>query len=200
MTYMNVAIEVKQQIIDVADTRFRRYGFGKTTMAEIAKDCRMSAANVYRYFENKEELGVEIALRCLHNKEKVGHAVLQRKGLSAGERLKIFFLEILHYTYELCENDPHLFELVSFISAEHPDVVRRHQESLRSFVAEILAEGNRTGEFQVSDIVSCAATILFATVHFYYPPLVMIKNHNRIDLEAAESEVIALLIRGLSNP
>lgn len=195
---MQVAVEIKQQIIDVADIRFRRYGFGKTTMWEIAKDCRMSAANLYRYFENKEEIGVEIALKCLHNKEEVGRAVLRRKDLNAEQRLKAFFLEILRYTHQLCEKDLHLFELVAFISEEHPEVVQGHQASLRSFIAEILAEGNRSGEFEVIDIVTTAATILFATVHFYYPPLVMMKNRGLAELEDAEDAVITLLVQGLT--
>ncbi len=194
---MQDAEEIKQQIIDVADVRFRRYGFGKTTMAEIAKDCFMSAANLYRYFENKEKIGVAIALKCMCEKEKTGKAVLQREGLTAAARLEAFFLEILHHTHDLCSNAPHLFELVTFISQEHPKVVDRHIEALRSFVAEILAEGNRTGEFDVPNIVETAGTVLYATIHFYYPPLVVMNNHSLADLEKAEKAVIALIILGL---
>lgn len=196
---MQVAEDIKQQITEVADIRFRRYGFGKTTMAEIAKDCRMSAANLYRYFENKEKIGVEIALKCLHNKEKVGREAVQREGLTASERLEVFFFEILHYTSKLCADDPLLFELVDFISEEHPDIVMKHHESLRSFVAEILAEGNRSGEFMVSDIIATAETVLFATVHFYFPPLVVMKNHSLEDLERAEKAVVSVLIQGLGH-
>jgi len=194
---MQVAEEIKQQIIDVADVRFRRYGFGKTTMAEIAKDCCMSAANLYRYFENKQEIGVSIAMKCMSEKEETGKAVLQREGLTAAARLEVFFLEILHHTHDLCADAPHLFELVAFISQEHPEVVQRHLASLRSLVAEILAEGNRTGEFDVYDIVETAGTVLYTTIHFYYPPLVVMNNHSLADLEKAEKAVIALIIRGL---
>jgi len=42
--------------MDAARGRFRTYGPGKTTMAEIAGDVGMSAANLYRYFDNKHEL------------------------------------------------------------------------------------------------------------------------------------------------
>ncbi len=164
---MNPSSEIKQQIIDVADKRFRRYGFGKTTMAEIAKDCNMSAANLYRYFENKETIGVTICKICLGEKESIGKEVLRRDGLSAGERLDAFFFEIMQSTHDLCANDHHLFELVAFISKEHLGIVKRHQETLRAFIAEILAEGNRRGEFEVADIVSTANSILLAMIHFY---------------------------------
>jgi len=194
---MQMPEEIKQQIIDVADVRFRRYGFGKTTMAEIAKDCKMSAANLYRYFENKEKIGVAIALKCMCEKEETGKAVLRRKELSASARLEIFFLEILRHTHDLCSNAPHLFELVAFISQEHPKVVDQHIGSLRAFVAEILAEGNRTEEFDVPNILEMANTVLYSMIHFYYPPLVVMNNHNLADLEKAEKAVITLMIRGL---
>jgi len=195
---MHAIPEVKQQIIDVADTRFRRYGFGKTTMAEIAKDCNMSAANLYRYFENKETIGVAIAQNCFDEKEALGKEVLKREGLSASVRLEAFFLGILQNTHDLCANDHHLFELVAYISKEHLGLVKRHQEMLQAFVAEMLAEGNRTGEFDVADIVSTAKTVLMAMIHFYYPPLVMMQNHTFEELIEAKKSVVALLINGLA--
>ncbi len=195
---MNAIPEIKQQIIDVADKRFRRYGFGKTTMVEIAKDCNMSAANLYRYFENKETIGVTICQMCLSEKELIGKEVLRRDGLSAADRLEAFFLEILESTHDLCANDHHLFELVAYISKEHLGIVKRHQETLRAFLAEILAEGNRSGEFDVADIVSTADTILLAMVHFYYPPLVMMQTYSLEQLIQAEKAVVALLVQGLA--
>lgn len=195
---MQTTLDTKQQIIEMSDKRFRRYGFGKTTMAEIAKDCHMSAANLYRYFESKEKIGLEIALKCLHTKEQLGKAVLLREGLSASARLEVFFLEILRYTHDFCANDTHLSELVTFISKEHPDMVKRHQESLGAFVAEILAEGNRTGEFDVPDIIQSSSAVLITMLHFYYPPLVMMNGLVLEELERREKAVVALLIRGLS--
>ena len=57
--------EIKHNILDKAFARFGHFGFGKTTMAEIAKDCEMSAGNLYRYFENKKEIGAGCAKRCM---------------------------------------------------------------------------------------------------------------------------------------
>lgn len=52
---------IKTQILDAAMNRFARFGFGKTTMAEIAKECDMSAGNLYRYYENKAEIAAGCA-------------------------------------------------------------------------------------------------------------------------------------------
>jgi len=48
--------ETRQLILDAAFERFGHYGYNKTTMVEIAQDVGMSAANLYRYFENKQEI------------------------------------------------------------------------------------------------------------------------------------------------
>ena len=37
-------------------------------MAEIAQDCQMSAANLYRYFDNKQDIGAAISQLCLADK------------------------------------------------------------------------------------------------------------------------------------
>ena len=39
--------------MNAAWERFVQYGFVKTTMAEIARDCGMSAANLYMFQSNK---------------------------------------------------------------------------------------------------------------------------------------------------
>ena len=43
-------------ILAAAVNRFSNYGYNKTTMAEIAEDAGMSAANIYRYYKIKKKL------------------------------------------------------------------------------------------------------------------------------------------------
>ena len=48
--------ETARNILDAASERFQHYGYGKTTMSEIAKDCNMSTGNLYRYFPSKLDI------------------------------------------------------------------------------------------------------------------------------------------------
>ena len=57
--------KIRQDILEAAEARFKLYGYNKTTMSEIAKDCDMSAANLYRFFQNKLDIGANLACRCL---------------------------------------------------------------------------------------------------------------------------------------
>lgn len=50
----------RQAILDSAFTQFSRYGFRRTSMADIAKETGISRASLYSHFENKEAI-----FRCL---------------------------------------------------------------------------------------------------------------------------------------
>jgi len=185
----------KKRILEAAEARFIQYGFGKTTMAEIAGDCSMSAANIYRFFESKKEIAAELANVCLTQTEESLRKVVQQKGLKASDRLEAFISELLQKSYDLCHKHTKINELVEFIHNERHDLIGRHREVKRSFIAEILAEGNRNGEFDEENIVETAELILKATLFFCYPgadgefPIQELKR----DAKAISS----LLIRGL---
>jgi len=48
--------DVKLSILSAAKIRFSRFGFQKTTINEICRDCRISKRTLYQQFPNKEEL------------------------------------------------------------------------------------------------------------------------------------------------
>ena len=194
-TTENKPADVRTQILDAALDRFTHYGFGKTTMAEIARDCDMSAGNLYRYFKNKTEIGAACAKRCMGEAEAEVRKVLKHPDSSCAERLEAFILNKLRYMHQRFGEHPSLLELVLHIFENRYDLVQDHWEKLRSMVAEILAVGNRSGEFQVENILSTAEAILLATYKFISP-----RNMVGFSLEALEREaqvVVKLLVRAL---
>jgi len=46
--------DTRNRILEVAERLFRQIGYQKTTVGDIAKEIRMSPANVYRFFESKK--------------------------------------------------------------------------------------------------------------------------------------------------
>src|SRR6201996_6553547 len=49
----NVETDTRERILVVAERLFRQLGYQKTTVGDIAKELRMSPADVYRFFESK---------------------------------------------------------------------------------------------------------------------------------------------------
>src|SRR5262245_22736772 len=101
---MNAQVKIKPddtraRIIDTADLLFRRLGYGKTAVADIAAELGMSPANVYRFFPSKIAIVEAICQRCLSEAEERVWSAARSRG-TASERLERTVLEILAYHKE----------------------------------------------------------------------------------------------------
>lgn len=188
--------ETRKKIMEAAEARFRVYGFNKTTMAEIGSDCGMSAANLYRFFKNKSDIGAEMALSCLADEEKELRAAISENDSTAGELLEKFVIESMKYNFKAQAEQPRVNEVIDHICEERQDIVERHKGAKRSMLAEILAIGNKTGEFAIKDIPLIAEYVQIALIKFGYPPLMRFESEE--ELAESAKGVIALIINGLS--
>lgn len=191
-----VSDEIRQLILDKAVLRFGQYGIGKTTMVEIAKDCDMSAGNLYRYFESKREIGIEVAKRFIAHMESVIRDVVQKPGLTPTERLEEFILEKLKLVHSQVKEQPNILELVYYIFDERWDLVENHREKQNALMAEILTEGNRLGNFDVPDVEQTAQTIYEITTKFRVPHFM--KRYTLEEMQKEARGAVNLMIQGLT--
>jgi len=187
--------EIKRRILDSAMARFGKYGFGKTTLAEIAADCGMTAGNLYRYFPGKLEIGAGCASRFIAEAEGLLREVVNRKGLRASAKLEAFIIEKMRFTADQMVNKPAIHELITCIYQERRDLIDRHLEVQHSFLAEILAEGNRSGEFNLPAVLSGARLVHAATTKYHDPHCIQGQDIKALEEEARA--LVALLIQGL---
>ena len=191
----NIELDIRSQIAEAAHTRFRHYGYGKTTMAEIASDTGMSAANLYRYFKNKQDIIAECANRSMCERLDRLRVAIRKPELSAIERLKAYVLADLTISQEMAENDEKISELVNNITLERPDMVYRKIEAENAVIEEILSHGNESGEFAIDDIASTANTIHMSLVIFNVPTFMSLYSHEEFREQAIS--VIELIATGL---
>jgi AcrR family transcriptional regulator len=187
--------EIKDQIMAAAEKRFLQYGFNKTTMGEIAKDCHMSAANIYRFFKNKNDIASEMASQSLLEAQHVLKELVRDTRLTPVEKLKSFTLAKLQMNYKMFSQQPNYFEIVNYIVKERDDLLEKHHDKITSFIAEILAEGNRMSLFDVDDIFTVADTFLKAVTLFICP--VLVDMYTLEEMEDAADKVVTLLVKGL---
>jgi AcrR family transcriptional regulator len=190
------AVEVRERILGAARARFERYGFNKTTMNEIAGDCAMSAANIYRYFPNKGEIVAEGARRWLGDSERALRDIAGRAALSPAERLRRMVAVRLARMAELVSRHPHLDELIDHVCQQQPDLLADYTGRIRALVADVLDDGARAGDFAFADAAEAAATIEAATAMFHHHGFV--RQLALEDLERDADRVMALLLRGLA--
>jgi AcrR family transcriptional regulator len=187
--------KVRRKIIDAARERFFHYGYGKTTMAEVAQDCGMSPGNLYRYFPSKLDIAEEIAEQFHDDMLSRLKAEASQPGMAARERLQALLFGVLRLTYEKLETDARVVEIAQIISRERPAFANRELARERDILCEILNQGHAQGEFGVADPAFAAEMIQSATMKFRYPQL-----WTALKLEALERElygVLGLLLDGL---
>jgi len=187
---------VRSEILEAAFTRFGKFGLGKSTMAEIASDCNMSAGNLYRFYKNKAEIGSACAQHCMKESEKCLLSAVNRKDLNSRERVENFIITKLDYLYGQFSEHPLHHELVEFISNERPDLVHVHMEKMQSMLSEIIEDGNRQGEFDVTDPTTAASAVLSACTKFIAPHFLGMYSLEQLQNEAVS--VVQLLIKGLA--
>jgi len=185
--------QIRQQILESAARRFADYGYGKTTVAEIAADCGMSSGNVYRYFGSKEAIAIAGVEQKLEEKSQVCEEATDAER-PAIEQLHAYLLVRLRYAHHLSCGSSHLYELVQLISDRHRDLIDRYDGRSIDWITAIIERGMQRGEFRSLMAKRVAASIFIATLPFCVP-FFMIEP-----LEAMESKldaVVELLHAGL---
>ena len=185
----------RQRILDAAEGRFRTYGFGKTTMAEIAEDVDMSAANLYRYFENKQDIAGACAQRCMGERLQALRSAVRTPSKSAAERLRLLVSTMLDHTHERASDDKKINELVEIVARERRDIIDAKVQSECALIAEILSYGNERGEFDIEDVIATSRAVHCALTLFDVP--LFMPLFSREEFGRLADGVLALLLRGL---
>ena len=182
-------------ILEAAVNRFSEYGYNKTTMAEIAKDSGMSAANIYRYYKNKEEIAAACAKDCMCERLDLLKSVIRDTSLTAAEKLEKYVLGTLQASQEMLLENKKIGEVVVEITQNRPDLVHNKINNENALITEIIAFGNQTGEFDVDDVIDTAAAIHSMLVLFDVPMFIHLFTKEEFEKKALS--VVRLLITGL---
>lgn len=199
---MNPQVKVKPddtraRIVDAAEALFRRLGYAKTAVADIAAELHMSPANVYRFFPSKNAIVEAICQRCLGEVESKAWAVARSKAPS-GARLERLILEVLAYHKENLLTEQRVNDIV-LVALEHNwDAIRAHKDVMRTVVEVIVRDGIAAGELEAIEPRQVAEQFMRATVSFCHPLLVGQGLQDGEDLEAAARAAVRFLVRAIT--
>ena len=161
--------ETAKQILDAASRRFLHYGYGKTTMSEIAQDCNMSTGNLYRYFPSKLDIA-EMFVRVLR-REQVAQlrTVADDPSLTPPERLSGFFMRKFQLSYERFHDKPKAYELSRELLTDRPKVAIEWENAEARVLTEILLSGDQSGSFAIDNVSETVKVLQDATYRFTSP-------------------------------
>jgi AcrR family transcriptional regulator len=173
MTLVSEHIEpdTRERILVVAERLFRLIGYQKTTVADIAKELRMSPANVYRFFESKKAIHAGVARTLMGGVEGAAEAIAARPG-PAAPRLRELLATIHRMNSERYVGDSKLHEMVAVAMEENWEVCEAHMLLITEIIGRVIAQGMETGEFRKADLQLTAMCATTAMMRFFHPQMI----------------------------
>jgi AcrR family transcriptional regulator len=189
--------DTRERIMATAEALFRRLGFAKTAVADIAAELRMSPANIYRFFDSKNAIVEAICRRCLSEVEKRAWTVARSKA-PAAQRMERLILEILAYHKENLVTEQRVNELVVAAIEHSWETIRAHKDAMRNVVELVLRDGIDAGDFEPVDPRETAELIMRSVVPFTNPLVVGQCLEEGDDLEAQARASVRFLLRAIT--
>ncbi len=155
------ALETRSRILEDAERLFRVYGYSKTTVADIAQACRMSPANVYRFFTSKSAINNAICERIIAEDEEALKGIA-RLPIPASERITRLVVELNRRSVQNFIDNKKVHEMVMVALEERWEAIREHIHRVRDVFGVVIQDGIDRGEFRQQDVkraaeCSCAA-------------------------------------------
>lgn len=149
----------KLKIINAAQTIISRYGFGKTTMDDIAAAVEMKKSSLYYYYKNKEAIiedvvikEAETYLEELENELEKSEKAYDKILTFVNVNIKKFIEKLNHYNLSLSV----------YLEIEHllKDMHKNLQEKEKIILEGIINEGIKNGELRKCNTAKITQAIL----------------------------------------
>jgi AcrR family transcriptional regulator len=163
--------DTRDRILEVAERLFRQIGYQKTTVGDIAKELRMSPANVYRFFESKKAIHQSVARSLMGEVELEAQRIVAKPG-PVLERFRELLTTIHRMNAERYVGDSKLHEMVEIAMQEDWDVCVAHMELITTSIAQMIAQGAASGEFEAPDLQLAAMSTCTAMIRFFHPQMI----------------------------
>ncbi len=161
MTSTMIEENPRGRLLAAAETRFRRFGYKRTTIEDIATEASTGKGSVYLHFESKQDVYMAVVERSLDRFIDSAEQVVARPG-TAPERLRALVeLTADHYGHdELLHSS--LFGETDLVGG---DVARmaaeRQRQRIRAVLEDMLTVGKSEGSVRADIDPAPTAAVLF---------------------------------------
>jgi AcrR family transcriptional regulator len=131
--------EKRDGILKSAARVFANEGLARASMSRLASECGISKANIYHYYDNKDELLYVILDTYLVTLHKRVYG-LPLEGLAAEQKLRLVVSEML-IAYEGMDHEHKiLLEGLPLLPTEQQEILRNYQRQIVQLLSGILQE------------------------------------------------------------
>ncbi|WP_394982618.1 TetR/AcrR family transcriptional regulator [Cellvibrio sp.] len=187
--------DVRDQIVIAATEHFSRYGYGKTTVSDLAKAIGFSKAYIYKFFESKQAIGEMICSRCVQGIEAEIRAAVNEAD-QPPEKLRRLFKTSVTASIRLFSDDRKLYEIAVSAATEQWQSTRDYEARIQALLKDIVLEGRQSGDFERKTPIDETVTAIYLVLRPYLNPLLL--QHNFDHTDAAPAHLSSLVLRSLS--
>ncbi|WP_175684987.1 TetR/AcrR family transcriptional regulator [Burkholderia anthina] len=186
---------VRDQIVSAANEHFRHYGYGKTTVSDLAKAIGFSKAYIYKFFDSKRAIGEAICATSLGTIMAAAEQAIAG-GVSATDKLRGMFQAMTTACAEFFFTDRKLYDIAAYAIEEGWQTTIRHEEKIRGAIAEIVREGRESGEFERKTPLDETCRAIFLVMQPFVNPVML--QYGIDQVEDASKTVCNLVLRSLA--
>ena len=170
---------------------FAEHGFARSSMAQVARDCGISKANIYHYYDSKDALLFDILdsyLRALRNRL----AKLPLQGLPAEDKLRALLTETL-LAYQGMDHEHKIqTEGIPLLQPEQQSILRAYQRDMVQQMSGVLQQIADPFLGEDPEKLRAATMSVYGMLNWYYMWNAQAKSDARRDY----AELVARLTIG----
>jgi AcrR family transcriptional regulator len=188
--------EARARILEAAEEQFRRVGYHKTSVADIASELGMSPANVYRFFPSRDAINESICGRVLNEIADMAFAIAHTNA-PVVEKLDQLLTAVHRHNKMTLVKQRHMHDLIVAAMQENWATIKAHIERMMTIFEAIIREGVEAGEFDVEDAAEAARAVQSAFAAFFHPILIEHCVQHGEDTEADLRTQIRFILKAL---
>jgi AcrR family transcriptional regulator len=127
----------RREILEAAKTCFLKYGYGKTSLDDIAQHAKLSRPLLYRKFANKDAIFAALYDDVCTAQLRAAVPVARGKGTKA-EKLRRLCELVCVEPYELISQAPMAEEFWTACNLVIPEILADHDRAWRALLAQVL--------------------------------------------------------------
>ena len=187
--------DIRDQIVAAANQHFSQYGYGKTTVSDLAKAIGFSKAYIYKFFDSKQAIGEAICSNCLAEIVAAVEHAINVENLSPTERFRRLVKTVIATGVNLFFNDRKLYDIAAFAASESWPSSQAYDARIKHFVLQIVREGREIGEFERKTPLDETVTAIHLALRPFVNPLLL--QYNLDFVEQAPTLTSNLILRSL---
>jgi AcrR family transcriptional regulator len=188
---------IVRDIVDTARALFKKSGFKKTTMGDIARSMGKAKSSLYYYYPSKEDIFEAVIFTEMDELLGQIHGEMA-EATSSKQKLTIYCRCRLEKLSQLCNLSDALKSEIAELGCVMEGLKRQFDTTHVELVKNILEEGVHNGEFKKinDDNIELIAYLMVSSFRGLAAPLMVSQNRSpRLDLQI--DSIVDIMVEGI---